>query len=96
VVHFTDPDFTASARDALYYVRAIEEPSPTINATNLRCEVDAEGTCVKVNPCYGDDYKTPADDDCTVPSEERAWSSPIFVSAAAARPLAAASAAPMP
>jgi hypothetical protein len=71
-------------------VRAIEEPSPTINADNLRCERDAEGNCVKVNPCYGDDYKTPAEDDCTVASEERAWSSPIFVDAVAAKPLATA------
>jgi len=77
-VRFEDPDFVASGRDAVYYVRAIEEPRPTINANNLRCEFDAEGECVKVNPCYGDDYKTPADDDCTAPSEERAWSSPIF------------------
>jgi hypothetical protein len=90
VVHFEDPDFVASGRDAVYTVRAIEEPSPTINADNLRCERDAEGRCVKVNPCYGDDYKTPAEDDCTVPSEERAWSSPIFVDAAATRPLATA------
>ncbi len=90
VVRFEDPDFTASGRDAVYYVRAIEEPRPTINANNLRCEYDAEGNCVKVNPCYGDDYKTPADDDCTVPSEERAWSSPIFVDAAQTRALAAA------
>ena len=91
VVRFDDPDFTASGRDALYYVRAIEEPTPVINAKNLRCEYDDEGNCVRVNPCYGDDYKTPADDACAVPSEERAWSSPIFVDAA--RPPAAAPAA---
>jgi hypothetical protein len=95
VAHFTDPDFASSARDAVYYVRAIEEPSPTINAKNLRCEYDAEGSCVKVDPCYGDDYKTPAEDDCTTSSEERAWSSPIFVDAATAKPLATAAAAPV-
>jgi hypothetical protein len=90
VVRFEDPDFAAFRRDAVYYVRAIEEPRPTINANSLRCEYDAEGNCVKVNPCYGDDYKTPPDDDCTAPSEERAWSSPIFVNAAEAGVLAAA------
>jgi hypothetical protein len=82
VARFEDPDFASAGRDAVYYVRAIEAPTPTINAANLRCEVDAEGRCVKVNPCYGDDYKTPADDPCTAPSEERAWSSPIFVATA--------------
>jgi hypothetical protein len=81
VVRFEDPEFTDAGRDAVYTVRAIEEASPVVNAGNLRCEVDAEGNCVKVHPCYGDDYKTPASDDCAAPSEERAWSSPIFVAA---------------
>jgi hypothetical protein len=80
VVQFEDPDFRAAGRDAVYYVRAIEEPTPTINADALRCERDEAGNCVKVDPCYGD-YRTPADDACTTPSEERAWSSPIFVDA---------------
>jgi hypothetical protein len=82
VVRFEDPEFTAAGRDAVYYVRAIEEPSPVVNAGALRCEVDADGNCVRVHPCYGDDYKTPASDDCAAPSEERAWSSPIFVAPA--------------
>jgi hypothetical protein len=82
VARFEDPEFASAGRDAVYYARAIEPPSPAINARNLRCEFDAEGRCVRVNPCYGDDYKTPAEDACTAPSEERAWSSPIFVAAA--------------
>ena len=80
VVQFEDPEFVASARDAVYYVRAIEEPTPTINAENLRCTYDETGRCVEVDPCYGD-YRTDPSDDCTVPSEERAWSSPLFVEA---------------
>ena len=78
VVQFEDPDFATAPRSATYYVRAIEEPSPTVNAKNLRCETDASGRCVKVNPCYGD-YRTPASDDCLADSEERAWSSPIYL-----------------
>jgi hypothetical protein len=77
-VQFEDPDFAAAGRDTTYYVRAIEEPGPMINADFLRCERDAEGRCVKVDPCYGD-YRTAADDDCLGEIEERAWSSPIYV-----------------
>jgi hypothetical protein len=65
-------------RDALYYVRAIEEPSPAVNAGGLRCRTDETGNCIEVNPCQGD-YRTPMDDDCLGTIEERAWSSPIFV-----------------
>ena len=78
---FEDLEFAESSRDAVYYVRAIEEPTPTINANNLRCTTDGEGNCIDVDPCYGEDYRTPRDEDCAVPSEERAWSSPIFVDA---------------
>ncbi|HSO39443.1 MAG TPA: DUF3604 domain-containing protein, partial [Labilithrix sp.] len=77
-VEFEDPDFTGSARDATYYVRAIEEASPAVNGAGLRCERDASGGCVRVHPCSGD-YRTAANDDCLAPVEERAWSSPIFV-----------------
>lgn len=77
-VEFDDPEYTQSGRDALYYVRAIQEPSPTINGDNLRCEYDEKGVCVKVSPCYGD-YRTEYQDDCLAMSEERAWSSPIYL-----------------
>jgi hypothetical protein len=80
VVRFDDPDFVDGGRDAVYYVRAIEESSPVINARNLRCSYDETGRCTAMDPCYGD-YRTPASDDCEELSEERAWSSPIFVDA---------------
>jgi hypothetical protein len=77
-VEFDDPDFAGAGRGALYYVRAIQEPTLTVNAELERCTRDEHGRCVDVNPCYGD-YRTPLGDDCLAPSEERAWSSPIFV-----------------
>ena len=86
-VEFDDPQFAASARNALYYVRAIQEPSPTVNADSLRCERDAEGNCLDVALCQGD-YRTDYQDDCLAESEERAWSSPIFVDHVRARPSA--------
>jgi hypothetical protein len=78
VVEFEDPEFLASGRENVYYARAVQEPTPTVNANPLRCEYDDKGTCVRVHPCYGD-YRTPADDDCLAPAAERAWSSPIYV-----------------
>ncbi|MGD8606716.1 MAG: DUF3604 domain-containing protein [Myxococcales bacterium] len=71
-VEFDDPWFPAAEREVLYYVRAIQEPTPAVNAGMLRCEGD------DCNPCYGD-YRTPFDDDCLSMTEERAWSSPIYL-----------------
>jgi hypothetical protein len=34
-VRFKDPDFLKTGRDALYYVRAIQEPSPAVNGGQL-------------------------------------------------------------
>jgi hypothetical protein len=78
-VRFSDPDFARTGRDALYYVRAIQEPSPAVNGGQLRCKFDADGRCTQVNLCSGDPNKTKRNDDCLEAVEERAWSSPIFV-----------------
>ncbi len=80
---FTDPDY--GARDALYYVRAIEEPTPTINGATLGCEFDETGQCIAVNPCFGD-YRTGDDEACAAMAEHRAWSSPIFLNIRASAP----------
>jgi hypothetical protein len=72
----TDDELLAGdGRGAIYYARAIQEPTPAINAGGLRC---ADEACSEIEPCYGD-YRTPAGDDCLTDNEERAWSSPIFV-----------------
>ena len=78
VVKFSDPEFARLRRDAVYYVRAHQEPSPVVNGDNLRCTYDASGKCVKVNPCYGD-YRVKRSDDCLAKKPELAWSSPIYV-----------------
>jgi len=71
-VEFEDPWFESADREVVYYVRAIQEPSPAVNADGLRCDGDA------CEPCYGD-YRVPFDDDCLAMTEERAWSSPIYL-----------------
>ena len=78
LVEFDDPDFVAAGRDVAYYVRAIQEATPAVNAGGLRCERGAAGDCTRVRPCFGD-YRTPYEDDCLSENEERAWSSPIYV-----------------
>jgi len=77
-VEFEDPDFVAEGRDALYYVRALEEPIATINGGNLRASFDKNGQAETTDMCYGD-FRTSIDDDCQQPHNQRAWSSPIFV-----------------
>lgn len=77
-VEFTDPDFAASARDTLYYVRAIQEPTGQVNGDALRCEYDENGRCIQANPCFGD-YRTDMAEECVTSVEHRAWSSPIYL-----------------
>jgi len=72
-VTFEDPELIGSARDALYYVRAIQEPTEAVNADNLRCGEDGE-----CEPCWAG-YRLPYDEDCLAEHEERAWSSPIWL-----------------
>jgi hypothetical protein len=77
-VRFRDDDYPASGRPAVYYVRALQPPAPAINAAGLRASFDAEGRATGVRPCLGG-WRTPADDDCLAPAQERAWSSPIYL-----------------
>jgi hypothetical protein len=69
---FWDPEFEDAERDSVYYVRAFEEPIPTVNGAMLRCETGATGECAQTDPC-------PRGDECLAPEEPRAWSSPIYV-----------------
>ena len=72
---FVDSDYAKSGRDVLYYARAIEAPSDAVAADPLGCRRDENGRCVQVDPCFGRE----SDDQCLTQTEERAWSSPIFV-----------------
>lgn len=78
VVEFEDDTFETSGRDSVYYVRALQSPTPAINGANLRPTLNAAGEVIDTNPCYGD-FRTDAKDGCLAPVSERAWSSPIFV-----------------
>jgi len=78
IVEFDDPEYSDARRDTVYYVRALQEAEPIINAGGLRCETGVEGECLEVNACYQDDRTSP-DDDCLTADQHRAWSSPIFV-----------------
>jgi hypothetical protein len=74
IAEFDDPSFTTGARDVLYYVRAIEEPSLAVNGAQLDCQYNNEGECTSINP-----RPASREDDRLAAIEERAWSSPIFV-----------------
>jgi hypothetical protein len=77
-VEFADKEFPASGRDAVYYVRALQEATPALNGANLRTRFDETGRPASVQPCAVGALEIPGDD-CLAPLQERAWSSPIFV-----------------
>lgn len=77
-VTFEDPEFASAGRDTAYYVRALQEPTPAINAGGLRPLFDPDGRVVQTTPCHGG-FGTDTEDDCLQPAAERAWSSPIYV-----------------
>jgi hypothetical protein len=78
VARFEDPEFASAGRDAVYYVRALQEPTPAIDGANLRTTFDAAGEAVAVSPCAAG-WRAAPGDDCLAPVQERAWSSPIYV-----------------
>lgn len=79
VFEFEDPEFLSHARETLYYVRAIEETSDAVNAALMRCEYNEQGQCTRANICSASSQFTPTEEDCLAATEERAWSSPIFI-----------------
>lgn len=74
-ITFSDPEFGRDGRTTSYYVRAIEAPTPALNADPLGCQSDGSGGCTSIDPCFD----RPDSDECQAPSEQRAWSSPIFL-----------------
>jgi len=68
VVRFEDDNYS---RDTVYYVRAIQEETPAINGSQL-----SERKSFKI--CKGS-FRTNLEDDCLSMTNERAWSSPIYV-----------------
>ncbi|MBW2286194.1 MAG: DUF3604 domain-containing protein [Deltaproteobacteria bacterium] len=74
---FEDPEYATSGRDALYYVRVLQEPTTALNGAPLSTQFDAEGNAIGTTLCWGDDKDSLAG--CPAPVQERAWSSPIFV-----------------
>ncbi|MDP6978512.1 MAG: DUF3604 domain-containing protein [Myxococcota bacterium] len=76
-MQFEDPEFEALGRDTVYYVRALQHPTPAINGANLRTRF-VGGRPVSLQPCRRGTGSDPSDD-CLADVQERAWSSPIFV-----------------
>jgi hypothetical protein len=76
-VQFDDPEHAKLGRDTVYYVRALQAPTPAINGANLSTRF-ADGRAVSLQPCRRGAGSDPGDD-CLADVQERAWSSPIFV-----------------
>ncbi len=78
-VEFEDADYDSN-REHVYYVRALQAPTPAVNGDPMRCERDAAGKCVRARLCAASGPDFDPTDECLAPVSERAWSSPIFLS----------------
>ena len=67
-VEFEDDNFT---RDSIYYVRAIQSATPAINGAPI-----SQRDSFKL--CKGS-FRTDLEDNCLSMTNERAWSSPIYI-----------------
>jgi len=72
---FSDPDYAGEDRTVAYYVRAIQMEMRSVNAQNFKCSYE-DGTCVDMDPCLANPNP---DNTCMGVAEERAWSSPIYM-----------------
>ena len=77
-VEFEDPEYTGE-REFLYYVRALQTPTPTVNGDPMQCERDAQGRCLRAEFCPAGGPNFDPSDECLSPASERAWSSPIWL-----------------
>ncbi len=68
IVEFEDENFS---RDSVYYVRAIQRATPAINGAPLSQRDDFK-------LCKGS-FRTDLEDNCLSMTNERAWSSPIYI-----------------
>ncbi len=73
---FTDDEYASEKRSAAYYARVIQEETDAVNGNTVNCEFDDTGKCIKITPCNA------IESDCLGKAEERAWSSPIYLSPA--------------
>jgi hypothetical protein len=69
IVEFEDSNYS---RDSVYYVRAIQELTPAINGKSIPPENQ------EFKLCKGS-FRTDLADNCLSDTNERAWSSPIYI-----------------
>ena len=65
-----------AAYEGKIYLGTLDGYIVAINADPTRCEKDERGRCLSVDLCYG--MGDPSDE-CLSETEQRAWSSPIYV-----------------
>jgi len=70
VIEFEDENYL---RDSVYYVRAVQELTPAINGVQSKVTEDS------FKLCKGS-FRTDFSDNCLGEINERAWSSPIYLS----------------